>query len=155
MYHLAVRFPRPIRRPLPHYANRELRFHLTFQAHPEIPAFAPALRDAIWASLMSERQMGRVELFAACLMPDHLHVLLRPDGLDVIRFVNSWKSVSTRISWGFGNHGGLWQPGMWDRTMRTAGDFEKTAEYIASNPVAEGLVEAERQWPWVWAWWFE
>jgi hypothetical protein len=27
--------------------------------------------------------------------------------------------------------------------------------YIVRNPVAEKLVEDEREWPWTWCWWWE
>ncbi|MBE7520403.1 MAG: transposase [Thermoflexaceae bacterium] len=100
-----MRFPKKIRRPLDHYAERELRFHLVFNSHPEVGAFAETLRDAIWGAVLIERECGRVELFAACLMPDHLHLLLRPDSADVIRFVNAgsrgqraWRGTTVTVA---------------------------------------------------------
>ncbi len=44
---------------------------------------------------------------------------------------------------------------MWDRVCRDQDDFESTAMYIVRNPVAEKLVEDEREWPWTWCWWWE
>ncbi len=150
-----MRFPKKIRRPLDHYAERELRFHVVFNSHPEVGAFAESFRDAIWGAVLAERERGRVELFAACLMPDHLHLLLRPDSADVIRFANAWKSWTTRLAWDHGHRGGAWQPGMWDRTIRSPADFDRTAEYIVSNPVAAGLAERPEDWPWTWAYYWD
>ena len=103
---------------------------------------------------MEQRTASRVELFAACLMPNHLHLLLAPRDQDVILFGNTWKSWTTRLAWDHGVHGALWQPGMWDRTIRSPEDFDEVVDYIARNPVAEGLVERAEEWPWVWAWYW-
>jgi hypothetical protein len=66
-------------------------------------------------------------------MPDHLHHLLRTDGLDVNPFANVWKSWTTTAAWK-GYRGALWQPGMWDRTIRDAADFDTTVDYIVATP---------------------
>ncbi|MBK9611805.1 hypothetical protein [Candidatus Amarobacter glycogenicus] len=66
-----MRFPKTIRlADKSQYADAERVFHLVFAAHPEVPAFTPQVRAALWESLMEQRTAGRVELFAACLMPD-------------------------------------------------------------------------------------
>jgi len=104
---------------------------------------------------MQQRTANRVELYAACLMLDHVHLLLRPEAMDVIRFLNVWKSWTTRVAWQHGVRGGLWQPGMWDRTIRNQDDFDRTVDYIVRNPVTAGLVDAPESWPWAWAWYWE
>ena len=150
-----MRFPKPIRLPAEVYSNRELRFHVTINAHPEVPRWSPALGNRLWSLVMDERALDRVELFAACLMPDHLHLLIRPDEVDMIRFVNSWKSLTTRESWRFGWRGALWQPGIWDRTIRDPEDFDSTVRYIVENPVDAALVDTPESWPWTWAYYWE
>jgi REP element-mobilizing transposase RayT len=150
-----VHFPRPIRRPAEHYANRSLRFHLVFSAHPEISRWTQPLATLLWEAVLQQRAAERVHLFAACLMPNHLHLLVGPSEQDVIRFVNGWKSWTTRLAWSEGIRGGLWQPGMWDRTIRSEKDFDDVVQYIIKNPVAARLVEREEEWPWVWAWFWE
>jgi REP element-mobilizing transposase RayT len=151
----AVRFPKSIRLPAEAYADPELRFHVTISGHPGAPRWSPSLGERLWALVMDERGLGRVEIFAACLMPDHLHLLLRPGELDVIRFLNSWKSFTTRESWRFGRRGALWQPGMWDRTIRHADDFDTVVRYIVANPVVAGLVDSPEAWPWTWSYYGE
>ena len=87
-------------------------------------------------------------------MPDHLHLLLGPRDQDVLLFVNAWKSWTTRLAWKHGMRGALWQPGMWDRTIRSPEDFDEVVDYIVRNPVAAGLVEQIEDWPWAWAWYW-
>jgi len=150
-----IPYPHRIRRPRDHYANRELRFHITIHAHPEVASWPRNVGDAIWRTVVEQSSVGRVELFAACLMPDHLHLLLRPAASDVVRFANTWKSFTTRESWKLGHRGPLWQPGFWDRTIGDQADFNTTAEYIVRNPVEAGLVAGAREWPWTWAWYWD
>ncbi|MBA4179906.1 MAG: hypothetical protein C0506_04885 [Anaerolinea sp.] len=147
-----VQWPARIRRPREHYQQRHLRFHLTIAAHPEIPKWPNGVGDQIWSGAMQQRAAGRVELFAACLMPDHLHLLLRPDGQDIIQFLNAWKSWTTKLARDAGHRSPLWQPGMWDRTLRDEADFARTVQYIVDNPAVAKLVERREEWPWVWAW---
>jgi REP element-mobilizing transposase RayT len=42
--------------------------------------------------------------------------------------------------------GRLWQPDYFDRAIRDAGHWEKTAQYIEWNPVKAGLCNDPRQW---------
>jgi REP element-mobilizing transposase RayT len=86
---------------------------------------------------------------------DHLHLLVAPERRDIIRFVDAFKSWTTRQAWTAGVEGGLWQPGMWDRTVRGHHDFEEVAMYIVRNPVNAGLAVDEAGWPHTWACWWE
>jgi REP element-mobilizing transposase RayT len=103
-------------------------------------------------SLFEQHKAGRIDLYAACVMPDHVHMLMAPVEKDVVEFANSWKSWTTRLSWRLGNRNALWQPGMWDRTIRDERDFNEVVEYIVANPMKSGLVESEQEWPHAWNW---
>ena len=132
------------------YADPERVFHLTFHAHPEVGALSRSVGDAIWASVMEQRMGGRVELYAACLMPDHLHLLVSPHGQDILTFEQRWKSWTSKLARDAGHFGPVWQPGMWDRVCRGESDFAEVVAYIARNPVTARLVEDEQDWPWTW-----
>ncbi len=82
-------------------------------------------------------------------------MLVAPGEDDVIRFIGAWKAWTTRLSWGLGNVNALWQPGMWDRTIRDTRDFDATITYILDNPVKAGLVEQPEQWAHSWAYWYD
>jgi REP element-mobilizing transposase RayT len=151
-YHPGVRFPKNTK--LAHradYADSERVFHLVFRTHPEISALAPAVAGAIWRSVMEQRSGKRIKVHAACLMPDHLHLLISPAGQDILTFEQRWKSWTSKLARDAGHFGPVWQPGMWDRVCRNEADFESVHAYILTNPVAAGLVTEEGEWPWVWS----
>lgn len=151
-----MRYPKNTK--LPHredYADPERVFHLTFRTHPEVISLTQRVADAIWASVLEQRHSSRVELFAACLMPDHLHLLISPRDQDILTFQQRWKSWTSKLARDAGHFGPVWQPGMWDRVCRDQDDFETTATYIVRNPVEANLVEDERDWPWTWCWWWD
>jgi REP element-mobilizing transposase RayT len=150
-----MHFPRAHRRNSEHYAQIDECFHLTLTAHAKFGTWPDPIREMVWQSVMEQRNDDRVELFAACLMPNHLHLLVSPRRVDVIRFAKQWKSWTTRKSWELGNEGALWQRRFWDRTIRDDKDFGNAADYILRNPVTAGLVEDERAWRHGWATWWE
>jgi len=145
-----VRFPKRIRLSADAYDDRAATFHFTIRAHAEIRNFSDDTREAIWSTVLETTTAGRVDLLAACLMPDHLHLLLRPGTVGATAFISSFKSWTTRQSWRTGDRGALWQPGSWDRTMRNENDFRTTVAYVLENPVRAGLTEDWREWQWTW-----
>ena len=91
-----------------------------------------------------------VRLYAYCLMPDHLHLLLqlgdadRPLGM----LIGSLKRFTTRASWGLGYTGQLWQSRFYDHVMRTDEDGKRIAQYIVDNPARKGLMREGEVYPW-------
>ena len=67
--------------------------------------------------------------------------------MGLIRWLNSWKSITTQRAWERGHHAALWQPGMCDRTIRTRDEFEQVLDYVRENPVAAGLCDSPDEWP--------
>lgn len=100
--------------------------------------------------MLEQREGARVALFAACLMPDHLHLLIAPRSRDILAFIRDWKSWTSKLARDAGHFGPLWQPGMWDRAMRGRADFEQAVLYIVRNPAATGLVQDPDDWPHTW-----
>ncbi len=133
------------------YADRSATFHLVIHTHPKVSRLSSAVLDAVWTTVVEQRDADRVQLFAACLMPDHLHLIAKSANLNLLRFIDAWKAWSTRRAWAAGHIGLLWQPSFWDRTIRNFEDFVETRAYVLSNPVAAGLVAEFDDWPWSWA----
>jgi REP element-mobilizing transposase RayT len=148
-----VKFPATIRLVREAYANPDIRFHVTIGGHPEVHQMTQAVLEAVWRSVLSQVEDRRIGLFAACLMPDHLHMVVSAGELDVVTFVQRWKSWSTRIAWQAGHVGPLWQPSFWDRAIRGDEDFDTVCGYVLRNPVAAGLVDNDGDWPWAWVYW--
>lgn len=147
-----VQLPKTIRLPHEAYANPDRLFHVTMRATiGEKPFASFPTGAAIWQLVLNERERDSIELLGACLMPDHLHALVSPRSKDIIRWVDGFKSWSTRVAQQTRSQRILWQPGFYDRALR-AGDLDATIRYIVRNSVAAGLVEEASGWPWVGAW---
>lgn len=89
----------------------------------------------------------RYELSAWCVMPNHVHAVVRPLGewtLDKV--LHSWKSfTSHQINKLLGRTGPLWQPESYDHLIRDEQDFQHAIEYTCMNPTRAGL----KDWPWL------
>ena len=82
------------------------------------------------------------DLYAYCVMPDHVHVLLQPNGGKLIQYVQAVKGKSTRAYWKLGGGTGkLWQRGFYDHILRCEESLQGIAQYILANPVRAGLTE--------------
>ena len=92
----------------------------------------------------------RYLLHAWCIMPNHVHVLLRTfAGVPLGDIVHAWKSVSARLVAPSGvNPHGFWAPDYWDRYVRDERHWYACREYIHNNPVKAGLASVPAEWAW-------
>jgi putative transposase len=87
-------------------------------------------------------------VYAYCLMPDHVHLLVGiGEGVPLTEFVGSWKSLCYQARCDLGNRDKFWQRGFFDRALRGDEDLRATALYILNNPVRKGLVRDFREYP--------
>ena len=144
-----VPFPRKIRLPDDAYLNPEHVFHIVIHATPrKVPFQDQAIGDAVWATCLEATSRGAVHILAACLMPDHLHVVAKPATSSVTRWVNAFKSYSTTKAWMAGWNGVLWQPSFFDRRLRDQEEFDAAIAYVLRNPVAASLIDETDSWRW-------
>ena len=92
---------------------------------------------------------AETQLWAYCLMPNHVHLILVPSTEDGLRAAlgethrRYTRHVNQREDW----RGPLWQ----ERFHSFAMDEDHLlacARYVELNPVRAGLVERPEQWPW-------
>ena len=89
-----------------------------------------------------------VSIWAYCVMPDHVHVVLSPSATcDIVTFVAQFKSLSLRAAWKLGIDGSFWQPRFWDHFVRNGDDIDRVVRYVLENPVRAALVERWDQYP--------
>jgi len=81
------------------------------------------------------------DLYAYCVMPDHVHVLFQPNTGDLIQYVQAVKGKTTRVYWKLGGSGKLWQRGFHDHILRCEESLHAIAQYILANPVRAGLAD--------------
>ncbi|MEX1110539.1 MAG: class I tRNA ligase family protein [Chthoniobacterales bacterium] len=88
----------------------------------------------------------RYDLLAWCIMPNHVHVVLRPTaGNTLSDILHSWKSYSaTEANRVLGRSGSFWQTEAFDHLVRDSEDFANQVRYVLKNPGKAGLEE----WKW-------
>ncbi len=91
------------------------------------PEFAGIVLKAL-----EHRQGIDYDLWAYTLMPNHVHLIVRPDtGVPLEDSIQTWKSVSARrINRAIGRRGTLWQQEYYDRIFRDDVYYVRVAPYI-------------------------
>jgi REP element-mobilizing transposase RayT len=122
---------------------------------PARPAKPPALprnsgtglADKV-ASALCHFDGQRYRLFAWCIMPNHVHVVVRilPNWTPA-SILHSWKSFTAkRANQVLRSHEAFWQREYYDHLIRDEGEFVRSIRYVAENPAKARL----ENWPWVW-----
>ena len=112
--------------------------------HLRNPEVAAILQNKLISS-----HLERYQLLAWCIMPNHVHVMIReienhPLGI----VVQGWKGGSAiEINRMLGRSGRLWNPDFHDRFIRDESHFYRCLSYIHQNPVKAGLCKAPEDWP--------
>lgn len=111
------------------------------------------LADAGTARIVRDRILqgaGRFyDLFAYVVMPNHVHMLIRPQ-VELVRITGGIKkSTALAIHRRRGIEGAaFWQDESFDHFPRNGESFERIARYIENNPVAAGLCSKPEDWSW-------
>ncbi|MFO0857280.1 MAG: transposase [Phycisphaerales bacterium] len=136
---------------------------LTFSCHGRLPLLGNAkIRDVFVESLLRMREEFDVTLYAWVVMPEHVHLLIRPDKsadrpllwlkMSVAqRVLNRWRELDSPLLSKLQVNGSprFWlKGGGFDRNVRAEGEFSETVNYIHRNPVTRGLVERPEDWTW-------
>lgn len=88
----------------------------------------------------------RYRLFAWCIMPNHVHVVVQPLGAWTLdKILHYWKRVSSRkINKRLGRSGQLWRVEYFDHIIRNEDKFQHAIEYAWRNPDEAEL----KDWKW-------
>lgn len=136
--------------------------HLREAADDEFDALDSELDRGLGSCVLQRPEIARVVLdnwrhfngqrytiLAACVMPNHVHVLIEPvTGYALAKVVQGWKSYTAKeINKLIDSSGELWQSSYFDRYIRDDAHLRKTSEYIVNNPVSAGLVNHPDDWP--------
>jgi REP element-mobilizing transposase RayT len=118
--------------------------------------FGPVwLQDARVAGMLAEALMygetGRhfYQLRAWVIMPNHVHVLLRPK--TSLPAITRWLKGSTarQANLLLGRTGeAFWQDESFDHRVRSEAELERIVRYVEHNPVSAGLAANPGDWPW-------
>lgn len=132
------------RRDLPHITIPGRAYHITF-----------ALKHGRLSSEEIRLVLDHIpsgdpefyELFAAVVMPNHVHALLQPrPGIELSRIMKGMKGASARkINLARGSSGQVWVEECFDRVVRDREDLEVKIQYLLNNPVKAGLARDGRE----------
>jgi putative transposase len=101
-------------------------------------------------TLQWQRENKGTRLFAHCVMPDHLHLLLAlgTESGRLGTIISAMKTFTTRQARQLGHTGSIWQDGFYDHVVRHGDDAVRIATYILENPVRKQLVPDAAAYPW-------
>jgi putative transposase len=110
------------------------------QAYFQKPQAAQCIADEINYRANTAQE---ILVFAYCIMPDHLHLLLQFNeryGKTLQNWVTAFKRHTTRLLNQLENIAPLWQRNFYDHVVRTDESMKGIAEYIVHNPVRKNMV---------------
>ena len=137
--------PRPPRIVIPgmphHVIQRGNRRQPTFFGPDDYQTYLDIAAEAFTAA--------KVEVWAYCLMPNHVHLIATPDTEDGL--AKAVGATHQRYTWLINQKqswtGHLWQ-GRFGSSPMDEPYFLMCARYVGLNPVRAGLVSKAVEWPW-------
>ena len=142
-------FPKRPRLERSNYTDLENTFHLVLRAFVDTSPFSGERAELVWTTLSRELERPAVSLVAACLLPDHLHVVVCPRTRAIPEWVRSFKTYTAKLLDDAGYASRVWQPGFYDHLVRNEAEYATLIQYVRQNPVEAGLVNAATEWPWL------
>jgi RecG-like helicase/REP element-mobilizing transposase RayT len=148
------------KRFLPHFERPWAKYAITFTTRKKKTLTAVA-RDKILDCILHWRTR-RYELYATCVMPDHVHLLLEPAIKEtgpqdeavfysLTEILHTIKSFTThQINLLEKTKGVVWEAESFDRLIGSERDLQEKFEYITRNPWAAGIVRQGEEYKWVW-----
>jgi 5-methyltetrahydrofolate--homocysteine methyltransferase len=148
------------KRYLPHFDKPWAIYAVTVSTRQR-RRLAPSARTIVLDALRHFHEK-RYELYAACVMPDHLHALLQPlprqndaDGTPVFwtisELMHSIKSFTAHeINKAENSRGAVWEKESFDRYVRSDRDLEEKFHYILRNPWDSNVARPSEDYPWIW-----
>ena len=124
-----------------HITQRGNRRQETFFSDEDYQAYINLMSE--WCSLCN------VEVWAYCLMPNHIHLIVVPESADGLRLAigEAHRRYTRRINFREGWRGHLWQ-GRFTSYVMDEKYLLACVRYIEMNPVRAGLVAKPEEWPW-------
>ena len=136
------------------YSNPNQIFSITICTKDQQPFFSNKLyAQAIIKTFQTKPFHQNANLYAYCLMPDHLHLLISPKDENLIDFIRRWKSYVVSILNKSDFTGPCWQRSFYDHALRNDEDIKAAAKYIVNNPVRKQLAKHWKEYPYSWHKW--
>jgi putative transposase len=137
------------RRRLPHWRLEGSVYFVTWRLVPAQANLTPGERSEL-ISALKHFDGYRYELYAAVVMHNHVHVLVKPLGEQRLQeLLHSWKSFTAhKFQRNFGRKAPVWQDEYLDRIVRDEKEFLDKAQYVLNNPLKTWPDLEEYPWGW-------
>jgi putative transposase len=137
-----ARLPRLVVPGLPH--------HVTQRGNRRERTFFEKGDYALYRDLLAESSArARTEVWAYCLMPNHVHIVLVPTDEDGLRrtFADLHRRYTGFVNARARTTGHLWQ-GRYGSVVMDEAHLLNAVRYVSLNPVRARLVKRARRWAW-------
>lgn len=142
MVHAMARIARLIVPGVPHHVTqRGNRREQTFFVDDDYRLYRGLLAEAA--------AKAKAEIWAYCLMPNHVHIILVPSDTDGLRrtFADLHRRYTAHINARHHWTGHLWQ-GRFGSVAMDEAHLHAAVRYVSLNPVRARLVVRAEDWPW-------
>jgi len=113
--------------------------------------------DLLRNSFKNAKQFFNFDIFAICILPDHIHMILKPENIHeypkIITSIKYYFSNNIDVgvetpTYGYKNKGerGIWQRRYYEHTIRDEEDLNKHIDYIHYNPVKHNHTKNVKDW---------
>src|SRR5271170_6743949 len=127
-----------------------LPHHVTQRGNRREAIFFEDGDHEVYRDLLTEQtRKARVEVWAYCLMPNHVHLILTPTRADGLGLA---VGEAHRRYTNFINARGRWTGHLFQSRFASVvlddDHFVRAVRYVSLNPVRARLVDSPEQWPW-------
>lgn len=135
---------------LPRLTVADLPYHITQRGNRRQPVFFTKADRHVYLALLQEqtRHYG-VEVWAYCLMTNHIHLIVVPrrEGTLSLAIAETHRRYTRHINFREGWRGYLWQ-GRFGSVALDESHLVAAVRYVERNPVTAGLVSDAAAYPW-------
>ena len=115
----------------------------------------PAIAEWVFRSLIHGPVATESDLYAVCVMPDHIHLLLGVKETNIIDLLGRWKSFVVQQLSNRTTCNTIWQRSFYDHVLKGEESIIETAEYIVGNPIRAGIANDILDYPYCWHRWMD
>jgi len=108
-----------------------------------------AVNGILCSAMKFHIEEGSAVLAGYAILPDHVHILLRPGGMAVHQFVNNFKSYTgIKVKEEGGFTGKVWRQRFYDVPIEDGNEFAGRLALMHDNPVKRKYVKRAEDYPW-------
>jgi REP element-mobilizing transposase RayT len=149
------------KRRLPHFERPWAKYAIAFSTYQR-RFLSNEERDIVLQSICYGHERWQYELYVACVMPDHVHLLFEPqvksEGAlgqsifwsltEILHGIKS--STAHRINKLRRETGPVWDRESFDRLIRSESDLEEKFSCICDNPWNSKVLDPDDDYRWLW-----